>query len=349
MTERLRIRRPDDWHLHVRDGAMLTRVVPYTAAVFRRAIIMPNLVPPITTAEQVRAYRARILAAAGPRHFQPLMTCYLTESLEPDALARAYEDGDFIAAKLYPAGATTNSDQGVRDVANIAPVLRRMQDIGMPLLIHGEVTDADVDVFDREEAFIERVLRPLVAAYPSLRIVLEHVTSAAGVAFVQSAPETVAATITPHHLMINRNALFQGGIRPHHYCLPITKTETDRRALRKAATSGNRKFFLGTDSAPHARHDKECACGKAGIFNAMDALGLYVQVFEEEHALDRLDLFTSLNGPMFYDLPVNLDTVVLEKGHHRVPDSIDTGPHQVVPFMAGETIPWRVVSVESAA
>jgi dihydroorotase len=332
----LTIRRPDDWHVHLRDGAMLAVVAPYTASQFARAIVMPNLDPPVTSVEAARAYRDRIRAAAGGG-FTPLMTCYLTDSANPDELERGFADGAWVAAKLYPAGATTNSERGVTDIRNIYPTLARMERIGMVLCVHGEVTDADVDVFDREEYFIVRVLTKLVQDFPRLKIVFEHITTEQAVKFVEKSSR-VAATITPHHLVINRNALFAGGLRPHAYCLPVAKREKHRLAVRKAATSGSRKFFLGTDSAPHLREAKESSCGCAGIFNAPFALESYAAVFEEEGALDRFEAFASENGPRFYGLPLNEGTVVLERGEAQVPGEIDG----IVPFRAGEELAWRL-------
>ena len=337
-SQTLTIRRPDDWHVHLRDGEMLERVAPFTARQFARAIVMPNLVPPITTVEAATSYRERIVAAAGP-DFTPLMTCYLTDDANPDELARGYEEGVWIAAKLYPAGATTNSASGVTDIRNIYPTLARMEKIGMVLCVHGEVTDPDVDVFDREKIFIVRVLSKLVRDFPQLKIVFEHITTLDAVDFVNRSLR-VAATITPHHLRINRNALFDGGLRPHAYCLPLAKREKHRLAVRKAAISGSPKFFLGTDSAPHTREAKESACGCAGIFNAPHALESYVAVFEEEDALGRLESFASLNGPRFYGLPVSEDTVTLERANVEVPDDFDG----IVPFHAGETLRWRLLA-----
>jgi dihydroorotase len=337
----LTIRRPDDWHVHLRDGEMLRTVAPYTARQFARAIVMPNLAPPITTVEAAGAYRDRITAASGP-NFTPLMTCYLTDDANPDDIARGFEDGVWIAAKLYPAGATTNSASGVIDIRNIYATLARMEQIGMVLCVHGEVTDPDVDVFDREAVFIERVLVPLHRRFPTLKIVLEHVTTEEAVAFVGAAGPTVAATITAHHLVINRNAIFVGGIRPHMYCLPIAKREKHRQALRRAATSGSARFFLGTDSAPHPRADKENACGCAGIFTAASALEIYAEVFAEENALDRLEAFASLSGPRFYGLPANERRITLRRGIARVPARIAAGETELVPFLAGEEIGWVV-------
>jgi dihydroorotase len=336
VTERITIRKPDDWHVHLRDGEMLIRVAPYTARQFARAIVMPNLVPPITTVEAARDYRKRILEVTAPG-FTPLMTCYLTEQTSPEEIERGFSEGVWVAAKLYPAGATTNSASGVTDIRNIYPALARMEKVGMVLCVHGEVTDPEVDVFDREAVFIDRVLTRIVSDFPELKIVLEHITTSDAVDFV--ATGQVAATVTPQHLMINRNALFQGGLRPHAYCLPVAKREEHRLAVRRAATSGRPNVFLGTDSAPHARNAKESACGCAGIFNAPYALEAYATVFEEEDALDKLEAFASINGARFYDLPVNEETVTLERFYVEVPQEIDG----VVPFMAGETLRWSFV------
>jgi dihydroorotase len=341
-SQTLTIRRPDDWHVHLRDGEMLRAVAPFTARQFARAIVMPNLVPPVTTVEQARGYRQRIVDAAGPG-FTPLMTCYLTDEANPDEIARGFEEGVWIAAKLYPANATTNSAFGVTDVKNILPALERMQRIGMVLCVHGEVTNPDVDVFDREAVFIDRVLEPVTRDFPELKFVLEHITTAEAVQFVESAGPTIAATMTPQHLIINRNALFAGGLRPHAYCLPVVKREKHRLAVRKAATSGSPKFFLGTDSAPHAREAKESACGCAGIFNAPFALESYATVFDEEGALDRLEAFASENGPRFYRLPLNEGEVTLERTDVQVPHHIQAGGIELVPFHAGETLGWRFV------
>ena len=335
----LTIRRPDDWHVHLRDGEMLNAVAPYTARQFARAIVMPNLDPPVTSVEAAQAYRQRIAAAAGDG-FTPLMTCYLTDDADPDEIARGFEGGTWVAAKLYPANATTNSARGVTDVRNIRAALERMQAIGMPLLVHGEVTDPEVDVFDREAVFIDRVLEPLTRDLPGLKIVFEHVTTVEAVDFVRDAGPNIAATITPHHLIINRNALFAGGLRPHAYCLPVAKRERHRLAIRKAATSGSPKFFLGTDSAPHAREAKESSCGCAGIFNAAFALESYASVFEEQGALDRFEAFASEHGPRFYGLPLNEGMVTLERAESQVPQEIAG----VVPFHAGETLRWRMVA-----
>ena len=336
-SQTLTIRRPDDWHVHLRDGEMLAKVAPYTAREFARAIVMPNLLPPVTTPGAAAVYRDRIVDVTGPG-FTPLMTCYLTDQTSPDELARGFEDGVWIAAKLYPAGATTNSASGVTDVRSIYPVLERMQRIGMVLCVHGEVTDPDVDVFDREAVFIDRILQPVTRDFPMLKIVLEHITTTEAVEFVESAGNS-GATITPQHLILNRNALFAGGLRPHAYCLPVAKREKHRLAVRNAATSGSPKFFLGTDSAPHTRQAKESACGCAGIFNAPFALESYATVFEEEDALDRLEAFASVNGPNFYGLPLNEGTVTLERAETVVPEGIEG----LVPFHAGKTLPWRFV------
>ena len=338
-SQTLTIRRPDDWHVHLRDGDMLRAVAPYTARQFARAIVMPNLVPPVTTPEAAAAYRERIIAAAGP-DFTPLMTCYLTDETRPEEIARGFGEGVWVAAKLYPAGATTNSASGVTDVRNIYPALERMQEIGMVLCVHGEVTDADVDVFDREAVFIDRILSRLVSDFPALKVVLEHITTAEAADFVTGGAN-VAATVTPQHLVINRNALFAGGLRPHAYCLPVAKRERHRLAVLKAATSGAPKIFLGTDSAPHARHAKESACGCAGIFNAPFALESYATVFEEEGALDRLEAFASVNGARFYGLPLNEGTITLERTAATVPERIESDGIELVPFHAGETLRWK--------
>jgi dihydroorotase len=357
---RLTLRRPDDWHVHLRDGALLQAVVGHTARPFARAIVMPNLRPPITTAAMGAAYRQRILSAlrqgageAAATAFTPLMTAYLTESIDPDELERGHSEGVFTAAKLYPAGATTNSDAGVRDLAHIPRVLERMERIGMPLLIHGEVTDPAVDIFDREAVFIERHLQPLLQRHPGLKVVLEHITTAEAAAFVAEGPSTLAATITPHHLHINRNALFQGGLRPDFYCLPVAKRELHRQALRRAATSGSPKFFLGTDSAPHERHAKESACGCAGIYNAPYAIESYAQVFGEEGALEQLEGFASEHGPRFYGLPLNQGQITLERraldpdgpglpAVLELPNGSGT-PTRLVPFHAGDQLEWALV------
>src|SRR5215213_9247871 len=343
MPSTIALRRPDDWHVHFRDGAMLRQVVPWTAWQFGRAIVMPNLVPPVTTVAAARDYRERILAAlTGRDDFTPLMTCYLTDGADPGEMARGYEEGIFAAVKLYPAHATTHSAHGVTDIDRVMPVLERMAALGMPLLIHGEVTDPEIDIFDREAVFIERILDPLRRRIPELRIVLEHVTTEEAVAYVAAGGPDIAATITAHHLVINRNAIFAGGIRPHLYCLPIAKREKHRRALRRAATSGSKAFFLGTDTAPHAIPTKETACGCAGIFTAPAALEIYAKVFEEEGALDRFEAFASLNGPAFYRLPVNETRIALRREAWTVPEQIGDGALAVMPFRAGETLRWRV-------
>ncbi len=344
----LTIRRPDDWHVHFRDGDVMRAVVPETAAVFRRAIVMPNLVPPVTTVAAAAAYRDRILAAVPDGvQFEPLMTAYLTDNFSADELRRGADEGVFTAVKLYPAGATTNSDSGVTDIANVMPVLEVMQEIGLPLLIHGEVTDHEVDVFDREAVFIDRTMRPLLEALPALKVVFEHITTKDAAEFVQSDTSgRLGATITAHHLMINRTDLFRGGIRPHLYCLPIAKRETHRQVLRAVATSGDARFFLGTDTAPHPKHLKETACGCAGIYSAPVALPAYAQVFDEEDALDKLEAFASLNGPRFYGLPVNEEKVTLSRDAWAPPDEIVITDEEVlVPFQAGGTVPWTVERV----
>jgi dihydroorotase len=350
MSDRLILRQPDDWHLHLRDGAMLTTVVPYTARQFARAIVMPNLVPPVTTVAAATAYRDRIRKAVpAESSFQPLMSCYLTDASDPNEIERGYTTKVWAAAKLYPAHATTNSAHGVTDMKKLTHVFERMQRIGMPLLLHGEVTEPGVDIFDRENVFIDKVLTKLLDDFPDLKIVLEHITTAEAVDFLMSVGSNIAATITPHHLMISRNALFEGGIRPHLYCLPIVKRERHRRALRRAATSGSAKFFLGTDSAPHAVHTKENACGCAGIFNAPFALELYAQVFDEEQALDKLEGFASLYGPAFYGLPANDRHAVLERGKGEVPTEIGAGNERLLPFAGPNGLTWRFMGLVEAA
>ncbi|GAB5467937.1 MAG: dihydroorotase [Rhodospirillales bacterium] len=340
---RLTLRRPDDWHLHLRDGAMLDLALGHTARQFARAIVMPNLVPPVTTVAAAQAYRARILAALpdGLR-FTPLMTAYLTDEIDPDEIQRGAEAGVFAACKLYPAGATTNSASGVTDIAKIRPVLERLQTIGLPLLIHGEVVSPEIDIFDREAVFLERVLAPLLVDFPDLKVVLEHITTVDSVAFVQAAGPNLAATVTAHHLRIDRNDLFVGGLRPHAYCLPVAKRRHHREALRKAAVSGDPKFFLGTDSAPHPKAEKESACGCAGIFSAPVALESYAQTFEEEGALEKLEAFASVFGPRFYGLPLNEGEITLERRPLAVPELIERDGISVVPFHAGETLSWRL-------
>ncbi|MDB5668062.1 MAG: dihydroorotase [Alphaproteobacteria bacterium] len=344
MTDSITIRRPDDWHVHLRDGAMLEAVAGYTARQFARAIVMPNLVPPVTSVAAAEAYRGRILAALPDgADFTPLMTCYLTDDSDAVEIERGHAEGVFTACKLYPANATTNSAHGVTDIRTIYPVLERMQAIGMPLLVHGEVTDPDVDIFDREAVFIERVLSRVVSDLPELRIVFEHITTAEGVDFVMAAGPNIGATVTPQHLIINRNAIFAGGLRPHAYCLPVAKREKHRLAVRKAATSGSPKFFLGTDSAPHALEAKQSGCGCAGIFNAPYALESYATVFEEEGALDRLEAFAAENGPIFYGLPLNEERVTLVREEQKIPDGLPAAGTNVVPFHAGEMLRWKFV------
>jgi dihydroorotase len=341
-TAPLTIREPDDWHLHLRDDAMLSFIADITARQFARAIVMPNLASPVTTAAAAQAYRDRILKALPQgRSFTPLMAAYLTDEIAADEIETGFKSGVFTACKLYPAGATTNSAAGVTDVTKIRPVLERMQTIGMPLLVHGEVTAPDIDIFDREAVFLERVLTPLLRDFPALKVVLEHITTADSVQFVQAAGPSVAATITAHHLRIDRNALFEGGLRPHAYCLPVAKRRHHRTALRQAAISGDPKFFLGTDSAPHQKHDKESACGCAGIFSAPMALESYALTFDEEGALDRLEAFASEFGSRFYGLPLNEGTITLHREAQTVPETMTRGDVSVVPFHAGETLAWR--------
>ena len=335
--------RPDDWHLHLRDGAELRAVLPDTARCFARAIVMPNLKPPVTTVEAARAYRERILAALPKgRNFEPLMTLYLTDLTSPAEIEQAKASGFVHAMKYYPAGATTNSENGVTDLKRVYPVIAAMEKHDLPLLLHGEVTDAAVDVFDREQVFIERHLAPLARAFPKLRIVFEHVTTKEALAFVEQAPDLIAATITAHHLMLNRNAMFVGGFRPHAYCLPVLKREVHRVALVKAATSGNPKFFLGTDSAPHGRRMKEAGCGCAGIYTAHAALELYAEVFEAAGALERLEAFASFYGADFYRLPRNRQTVTLAKESWNVPAELALGEDRLVPMRAGQAVAWKL-------
>jgi len=344
--DRLVIRRPDDWHVHLRDGDMLAAVAPWTARQFARAIVMPNLDPPVTSVSAALAYRARIRAAAGAADFRPLMTCYLTDDVDPRQLADGFGAGAWAAAKLYPANATTNSARGVTDVRKIVAALAEMERIGMPLLIHGEVTDPDVDMFDREKAFIDRVFSRLVRDFPGLKMVFEHITTADAADFVLACGPNVAATVTPQHLHINRNALLAGGLRPHFYCLPVAKREEHRLAVRRAATSGSPKFFLGTDSAPHSIEAKESPCGCAGIFNAPFALESYATVFEEEGALDRFEAFASENGARFYGLPLNEGRVVLERRAAEVPESLPAAGSRLVPFHSGQTLRWSFAGAE---
>ncbi|HZF24890.1 MAG TPA: dihydroorotase [Steroidobacteraceae bacterium] len=345
MSRSITLRRPDDWHLHLRDGEELRAVVGFTVQRFARAIVMPNLQPPVTTVAAARAYRQRILDAAGPdSSFQPLMTLYLTEDLQASEIEAARASGFIHGVKLYPAGATTHSEAGVRMLQRVYGVLEQMQSAGMPLLVHGEVTDPSVDVFDREERFIDKVLEPLLRRYAQLKVVLEHITTRAAVQFVRGERTGVAATITPQHLLLNRNALFAGGLRPHHYCLPVLKTESDREAVLTAATSGDPRFFLGTDSAPHARSTKETACGCAGMFSAHAAIELYAEAFESAAALERLQGFASEFGADFYGLPRNNSAITLTREEWRVPQTLPFGPGQLVPFRAGESMPWRLES-----
>ncbi|ALG89921.1 MULTISPECIES: dihydroorotase [Actibacterium] len=346
MTQTLTLRRPDDWHLHLRDGAMLQGVLPETARHFGRAIIMPNLVPPVVTGAQAAAYRERILTALPEgADFTPLMTLYLTEDTDPADVAAAHASGLITAVKLYPAGATTNSASGVTDFDRIRPVLEKMAQIGLPLCVHGEVTNPTVDIFDREAVFIDRVLDPLRRATPGLKVVMEHITTADGVDYVQSANGNLGATITTHHLIINRNHILVGGIKPHYYCLPVAKREAHRVALVRAATSGDARFFLGTDSAPHADPAKESACGCAGVFSASNTLSCLAEVFDVQNALDRLEGFTSLHGPAFYGLPPNDATLTLTKGAPvTYPAKIDTGAGPVTLFDPGFPLHWRVSS-----
>ena len=339
----LKLIRPDDWHLHLRDGALMQAVLPDTARQFARAIIMPNLHPPVTTTAQALAYRERIMKAipAGMK-FEPLMTLYLTDNTTAEEIRRAKQSGVVHAVKYYPAGATTNSDAGVTSMHKAYPALEEMQRCGMPLLVHGEVTDTTVDVFDREAVFIERVMQPLVKDLPNLRVVFEHITTADAVQYVESTPANIAATLTAHHLLYNRNAMFKGGMRPHYYCLPVLKRESHRKALVKAAISANPKFFLGTDSAPHAQHTKENACGCAGIYSAHTAMELYAEAFEEAGALDKLEGFASFFGADFYGLPRNEEQVTLRHAAYQVPATLGFAEHQLVPLRAGETLKWRL-------
>jgi dihydroorotase len=341
----LRLTRPDDWHLHLRDGAALAAVLPYSAARFARAIVMPNLAPPVTTTAQARAYRARILAAlpAGA-HFEPLMTLYLTDHTAPGEIESAKASGFIHGVKLYPAGATTHAEAGVTDLARLDGVLARMAEVGLVLQVHGEVTDPAVDVFDREERFIERVLAPLTERHPQLRIVFEHITTRAAVQFVLGAREGIAATVTPQHLLMNRNALFSGGLRPHHYCLPVLKEETHRAALLEAVATGTPRIFLGTDSAPHARAAKESACGCAGIFSAHAALELYAEAFEAAGALEKLEAFAAFHGADFYRLPRNREQLTLVRQAWQVPAHYPFGADVLVPLRAGEQVPWRLAA-----
>ena len=340
----LTIRQPDDWHLHLRDGAMLQAVLPHTSANFARAIIMPNLVPPVVRTEHAQAYRERILNVLPAGHsFEPLMTLYLTEATDAADVRKGAESGLIKALKLYPSGATTNSENGVRDFEKIYPVLETMSDVDVPLLVHGEVTDADIDIFDREAVFLERVLSPIREKFPELRIVLEHATTSHAIDFVKAAKVRTAATITTHHLIINRNAILAGGIKPHYYCLPVAKREKHRLALREAATSGDPRFFLGTDSAPHTDTAKESACGCAGSYTAHAAIELYAEAFEAAGALAKLEGFASFHGPDFYGLPRNTDSITLVREEWTVPASLPLGENSVVPLRAGETLRWKLL------
>lgn len=344
MTTKLILTRPDDWHLHLRDGVALKAVLPDTARQFARAIVMPNLRPPVTTTALAGEYRARILAVL-PKglNFEPLMTLYLTDNTSADEIKKAKASGFIHGVKLYPAGATTNSDSGVSDLRKCAAALEAMQAVGLPLQVHAEVTDSNVDVFDREKVFIDRHMTPLLKQYPNLKVVFEHITTKDAAQFVTSAPSNVAATITAHHLLMNRNDMFKGGIQPHHYCLPILKREEHRVSLVKAATSGNAKFFLGTDSAPHTKHSKEAACGCAGIYTAHAAIELYAEVFEAANALDRLEAFASFYGADFYGLPRNKDKITLEKTSWLVPNVFPLGDDSLVPLRAGQQIHWKLI------
>ncbi|TVQ89972.1 MAG: dihydroorotase [Deltaproteobacteria bacterium] len=344
--QRLTLRRPDDWHLHLRDGPILRAVLPYTARVFRRAICMPNLTPPVRTVDQALAYRERILTALPEGlDFEPLMVLYLTDTTPPQEVVRGKATGLIHGVKLYPAGATTNSDAGVTDIARVDRVLAELAEVGLPLLVHGEVTASHVDLFDREAVFIDQVLRPLIARHSGLRVVFEHLTTAEGVAFVQERDDDrVAATLTAHHLLLDRNALFEGGLRPHRYCLPVLKRARHREALLAAATSGDPRFFLGTDSAPHPIGAKESACGCAGMFTAPDALGLYAEAFESAGALDKLEAFASEHGPRWYGMPLNEGRVTLERSPRRVEPVLPMGEEQVVPMRAGGAVQWQVVA-----
>jgi len=342
-VQQITLTRPDDWHLHLRDGTLMQSVLPDTARQFARAIVMPNLRPPVTTTEQAQAYRGRIIAAlpAGAK-FEPLMTLYLTDNTGAEEIRKARASGIVHAVKLYPAGATTNSDAGVTDLRKTYAALEEMQRCGMPLLVHGEVTDPAVDVFDREAVFIERVLQPLLKNLPGLRVVFEHITTKDAAQFVASAADNIAATITAHHLLYNRNAMFRGGLRPHLYCLPVLKREIHREALVQAATGGNRKFFLGTDSAPHAQHTKETDCGCAGCYTAHAALEMYAEVFEQAGALDRLEGFASFHGADYYGLPRNTQQITLRTEEWQVPAAVEFGEHRLVPLRAGEKMKWKL-------
>jgi dihydroorotase len=343
--QELTLIRPDDWHVHFRDGAVLQQTVPATARAFRRAIVMPNLVPPVMDTQQALAYRERLLAAApAGSDFEPLMVLYLTDQTTPDEIRKAKASGQVVAAKLYPAGATTNSAQGVTAIERIQGVLETMAEVGMPLLVHGEVTTADIDIFDREQTFIDRILAPLCQRLPQLRLVLEHITTREAAQFVQQAPDNIAATITVQHLLYNRNHMLVGGVRPHLYCLPVLKRNLHQQALQDAVVSGSSKFFLGTDSAPHARHTKEAACGCAGCYSAPAAIELYAEIFEQLGVLDKLEAFASRNGPAFYGLPENTQHITLRREPWQLPADYDFGEQRIVPLKAGETLQWKLVS-----
>lgn len=340
----LTITQPDDWHLHLRDGEVLNSVAPFTAKQFARAIVMPNLNPPVTTVVQAVEYLDRILAAVDGTEFEPLMTLYLTDNTPPEEIIAARKSCFIKGLKLYPAGATTNSDAGVTDIRNCDAALDEMQKAGLPLLVHGEVTDPQVDVFDREKVFIDRVLQPLSQRFPELKIVFEHITTKDAADFVMQAGDNIGATITPQHLLMNRNALFQGGLQPHNYCLPVLKRDIHQQALQAVIRSGSNKFFLGTDSAPHSKHKKETACGCAGIFSANAAIEIYASIFEQQNALDKLEAFASFNGPDFYGLPRNSKTITLIKQDWQIPDEYPLGNDRIVPFLAGQTINWKLTS-----
>ncbi len=343
MTQ-LQITRPDDWHVHLRDGDMLKHVAPFTAKQFARAIVMPNLQPPVTTVKQAVEYVDRIIYAIGKSDFEPLMTLYLTDDTSPEEILLAEKSCFVKAVKLYPAGATTNSSAGVTDIRKCDAALAAMEEVGLPLLVHGEATAPDIDVFDREKAFIDQVLMPLMNRFPKLKIVFEHITTADAVEFVLNTGLTIGATITPQHLLLNRNAIFKGGLRPHNYCLPVLKREQHRQALLHAATSGHKKFFLGTDSAPHTKDNKESGCGCAGMFSAHAAIEMYATAFEEMNALDKLETFASFNGPDFYGLSRNTETITLERTSWQIPDSYPlTDGDKLIPMMAGETLNWKLI------
>ena len=343
VSDSITLTRPDDWHLHLRDGAVLKDVLPHTAKQFARAIVMPNLKPPVTTTEMAKAYRERILAALPPDlKFEPLMTLYLTDNTSADEIRRAVDSGIIHGVKLYPAGATTNSDAGVTNLQRCMSALEQMQSLGLPLLVHGEVTDGDIDLFDREAVFIDRVLIPLRRQLPELRVVFEHITTQEAAHYVRDAAGPIAATVTAHHLLYNRNAIFKGGIRPHYYCLPVLKREIHRQALLKAVTSGSPKFFLGTDSAPHPKGLKEHACGCAGCYTALHAMELYAQAFEEAGALDKLEAFASFYGPDFYRLPRNQSSITLQRQEWVIPAELAVGESTLVPLDAGQTLHWKL-------